>query len=273
MADIKKINLEMFTPTSPELREYVQAIWFAHTDSELEDDLDFKVLTDCASGLVLNYGDLVKHTQRDCESILKKSSLILGPSKNLLTMTFSKKVDVIGIRFYPESGHLFFKSNMEELSNSLIEADNENIDSITNLYKDLSYLKDKEIIISRIEEYLKQLIKERDTSNFKQLRIIIDHIRLNPQAQLADISTDLSISVREIQRLFKEYVGVLPKNISQMLKITDAKNIISDDQNTTLTEVSSEVGYFDQSHFNKDFKVFMEETPGKYKKIKRGIKK
>ncbi|MNL12058.1 DNA-binding transcriptional regulator AraC [compost metagenome] len=81
-------------------------------------------------------------------------------------------------------------------------------------------------------------------------------IRINELAQSLFISNDA------FEKRFRKTVGATPKQFSSIIKI---KAII--DQNPTpgsFTEIALEYGYYDQPHFNKDFKLFTGQTPTEF---------
>src|SRR5690606_22157944 len=72
-------------------------------------------------------------------------------------------------------------------------------------------------------------------------------------------------SVRQLQRLFRRYVGVSPKWVIKRFRLQEAAELIEQDPATTWTEIAMGLGYFDQAHFIKDFKAVLGQTPAEYK--------
>lgn len=71
-------------------------------------------------------------------------------------------------------------------------------------------------------------------------------------------------SVRNIQRLFKDYVGLSPKWLIRKYRLHQALALL-DDKQINLTEVAAQLDYADQSHLIRDFKDFLNVTPSQYR--------
>lgn len=270
MQDVQKIKFKMYTP-SEELRDFVQTIWFA----ELADNCDsvpFKILTDCGSGIVYNFGGKISCTQSEQAIDICSEGVTLGPSKNLLTMTFNGKILCVGIRFFPATGHHFFSSPMNLLTDTLIKTNSDHFAGNDTLYNRIEHIYKKngarEKIIEVIEVHLIQMLLNSKTKPQSLLINILKMIHIDHTISLNQISEKNNISIREIQRLFRTYIGVSPKVYMRFIKVKNAKTKIANKEYESLTQLSLDSGYFDQAHFIRDFKSFMEETPKKYHKLK-----
>jgi len=272
MQEIEKINFEMITPCA-ELRDFVQAIWFAE-NLDNKNDLPFKIFNDCGSTIVFNYGDDLRYEQKKYSLDTKKECSVMGPSKDLLHMTFKGKVQCVGVHFYPATGHHFFNCSMDKLSDKLLKSTDDYFSGTKELYlaieKVISLGGDREKVLKLVEAHLKTLLKNTKTKPQSALINILKAIHLNHDITLEELSLKFSMGLRDIQRLFKTYVGVSPKVYIRLNKVRYVKELIANDEFESLTQLSMDSGYFDQAHFIRDFKAFMEETPKKYHKIKKG---
>ena len=78
---------------------------------------------------------------------------------------------------------------------------------------------------------------------------------------------------RHIERLFMESIGMNPKNFANIIKLHSFLQQLKSKSNTTsLTEISYQAGYADQSHLIKEFKKHTGMIPSQYsKKVKLAI--
>jgi AraC-like DNA-binding protein len=79
------------------------------------------------------------------------------------------------------------------------------------------------------------------------------------------LSRGAAISPRNLDRLFQRLLGFSPKSFARIIRFQKALRILMEDAASTLAEVSAECGYFDQSHFVKDFRRFTGGVPHGYK--------
>jgi AraC-like DNA-binding protein len=69
---------------------------------------------------------------------------------------------------------------------------------------------------------------------------------------------------RQLQRLFNEYVGVSPKWVINRYRLHEAVAQLQSGQPVAWSELALELGYFDQSHFIRDFRRLLGRTPAEY---------
>ena len=69
---------------------------------------------------------------------------------------------------------------------------------------------------------------------------------------------------RTLQRLFARYVGVSPKWVLRRYRLHEAAAALAREQDRPWAEVAAELGYFDQSHFIRDFTAAIGLTPVAY---------
>jgi len=77
-----------------------------------------------------------------------------------------------------------------------------------------------------------------------------------------DLANHANLSVRQLERTFKDYVGLSPKLFSRIVRFHSALKQYN--SSGTLTEIAYDCGYYDQSHFIHDFKQFSGYHPKQY---------
>ena len=83
---------------------------------------------------------------------------------------------------------------------------------------------------------------------------------------LKDIASQMGYDKSYITRVFKKQFGLTPHAFLMNKKVNQAKNRLLKSENINLAQLSSEVGFYDQSHFNKTFKRVFAKSPKNYKK-------
>lgn len=69
---------------------------------------------------------------------------------------------------------------------------------------------------------------------------------------------------RALQRLFQHYVGVGPKWVINRYRMHEAIARVQAGAAVDWADLALELGYFDQAHFNRDFRALVGLTPGEY---------
>ena len=83
-------------------------------------------------------------------------------------------------------------------------------------------------------------------------------------ARVDDVTARFGIAPRTLQRLFARYVGVSPRWVLRRYRLHEAAAALADDQDRPWAEVAAELGYYDQSHFIRDFTAAIGMTPLAY---------
>jgi AraC-like DNA-binding protein len=79
-----------------------------------------------------------------------------------------------------------------------------------------------------------------------------------------DVVERFGIAPRTLQRLFARYLGVSPKWVLRRYRLHEAAARLAAEQDRPWAEVAAELGYFDQSHFIRDFTAAIGLTPVAY---------
>jgi AraC-like DNA-binding protein len=82
--------------------------------------------------------------------------------------------------------------------------------------------------------------------------------------RVEDVSKAFGIPPRTLQRLFARYVGVSPKWVLRRYRLHEAAVRLAEEHDRPWAEVAAELGYFDQSHFIRDFTGAIGLTPVAY---------
>lgn len=81
---------------------------------------------------------------------------------------------------------------------------------------------------------------------------------------LEDASIRWKISIRSLQRLFNDYVGVGPKWVINRYRMHEALARMDEGGAVDWAALALELGYFDQAHFIRDFKSLVGCSPAHY---------
>lgn len=168
-----------------------------------------------------------------------------------------------GIRFLPTAFPLLFNIPASELTNRF-----EDLDIVApQLYKWILHrIEDK----GSFEEIRKELdllfldchrihASELDSRLYDSMKIML----LKKGNIIIEKELDTGLSPRQLRRLFDFYIGDSPKAFSKVIRFQTVLN-----QNPTLdgireNKIYFDLGYFDQSHFIKDFKNFYGLPPSR----------
>ncbi|RZS31365.1 AraC-like DNA-binding protein [Herbihabitans rhizosphaerae] len=94
---------------------------------------------------------------------------------------------------------------------------------------------------------------------------IVAKIAANPMITRVDsLARELDTSVRRLQRLFAEYVGIGPKWVIRRYRLHEVTERLANGAEIDWASLAAELGYADQAHFARDFKKMFGEPPTRY---------
>lgn len=92
------------------------------------------------------------------------------------------------------------------------------------------------------------------------------------QFRLAELAECCHLSRRQVQRQFKDALGVSPKALARRIRFEEIRKRLMFDPDQSLTAMAYEFGYSDQAHFIRDFKRLANRTPGAFAREMRVIR-
>jgi AraC-like DNA-binding protein len=84
-----------------------------------------------------------------------------------------------------------------------------------------------------------------------------------------ELARRFDMSLRALQRLFNDYVGVGPKWVIKRYRMHEAVARVQAGQPVSWAALAQDLGYFDQAHFIADFRQLVGRTPGDYAQAMR----
>lgn len=84
--------------------------------------------------------------------------------------------------------------------------------------------------------------------------------------QAKALADETGLSLRALQRLFHEYVGVSPKWVIRCFRLQEVAQRLAQGQELQFARIAAELGYFDQAHLARDFTSLFGCPPAEYRR-------
>lgn len=245
----KRVTYQEFLP-SAFLEDFIYCYWQLKTTEVLSDQFNYKVVSD---GCIDIFFEL--NTPTD--------NFVMGFCKRYAEFPLSNQFNYIGIRFLPTIFPQIFNINAVELSNK-----SEPLDTflpkvaqfiVNQLHHQLTMFEIK----TRLDNYFTKLISKLnlyfDNRLYEALQIILQ----NNGVLTIEKDLNIGISPRQLQRLFNYYIGDTTKTFCKVVQFQNILKVKPSSQSLKQNKLFYNIGYYDQSHFIKDFKNFYGVTPNK----------
>lgn len=165
----------------------------------------------------------------------------------------------LGIRFFPAALEAFFDMDIADIRNTVIDINNVSLKKEIDL-EFIRTCKDYNEIIFYYNFYFESMFNGNYDSH-ELLHRLIDEVKKENNIEI--VSKQIGISRKHLTRLLKKKIGLTTKTYANIIRFMKAKEMLND--GFDLSEILYRCGYYDQSHFIKEFKKFSGKTPNNYK--------
>jgi AraC-like DNA-binding protein len=202
-----------------------------------------RVFPDGCAGILINLGDTCL-TDNGLTSMEFGKTYIVGAMNSFKDSFINSDTHLLGVCLKPAAFANFYSfASQNELTNETVEFEKYNSFDIDKI-DDNSF------------RYFDRFYAERVKSKHNQLQPVIHDIHLtNGQVSIYELSKKNSTTVRQLERNFKKYIGLSPKEYSNIIRFQHALRLIKNSrQNRSLLDIAFECGYYDHSHLSNEFK-------------------
>ncbi|TGM79505.1 helix-turn-helix domain-containing protein [Leptospira bouyouniensis] len=184
---------------------------------------------------------------------------IAGFRKSARTIIYPKKSSALLVLLTEIGAANFFHEPISEFNGKTLSLEllipNQSLREIEEKLFESSSDLDR---INLIENFLIQNQREQKIDPIVS-ETLLKIKKSNGNLKIKDLKHGLPSSLDSLEKKFKNSIGTTMKHYSNLLRIHSAISSYSNQLN--LTEIAYNNGFFDQSHFNKEFKLFTGKSP------------
>jgi AraC-like DNA-binding protein len=189
----------------------------------------------------------------------------------VMTGKFTRRLEgqgrVFGVKFKPGAFFPFWKSSVSKLRDKAISVQEAFGAAGESLIHAIRNEGEETKRITLAEEFLRERLPEPDETIVLINRIIDRIIADREILQVDDIVRLFKLNKRTMQRIFSQYVGVSPKWVIKRYRLHEAVDQVAGGKIVDWPKLAVNLGYFDQAHFNRDFKTLVGRSPAEYARI------
>jgi len=266
---MERLELIKYPPKNEILKDLVKYIWIFRSKKEFV--VDNILFPSSNIDFVLNLSDPITYIMNDKAQTFNGFHFS-GIRDSFSIVKHAGMIDVAGVAFHPTGAYPFIKNSLSDYSNKTLEL-NDVIDGFDSIYDEL---KNAETDLARVDIIEKKLLDIIDTSLTpkKHLNEFINTLSINRyKVKIDDFCQQIGVNQKTFERDFKKYVGITPKAFIKLTRFHKTLTQMIKNNYENLTSLGYNQGYFDQTHFIKDFKFYMGTTPSKLLKDDSLVKK
>jgi AraC-like DNA-binding protein len=215
--------------------------------------------------LAFNLADPIEPVGTAGESLTPQLSYIFGPMTTPMRIRTLGRMEVLGVCFRPARAYPFISYPADELTNRCIRADDILDSGALRIVERI--LKDCHMTDERLEildlHFLHQL--EKEVSKDFSTAAAADRIETNRgRVKIYSLAKSVGWSSRQLERRFKERVGMSPKQLCRNVRFKSAFQHLASSRRDPFASTAMDCGYYDQSHMIKDFKHYTGTSPAAF---------
>ncbi len=222
------------------------------------------VLPDGCVELIVHLGDpfAIEHEGR---RTLQPRALLAGPGTAPVRLAPTGRVDVIGVRLEAGVAAGLVDAPMAELVDRLPELDAVAHEFARGLGEELAAPAGSERWSDVLERRLRCALERSRAVRVTALEHAVAHARSSGgRASVAELACAVGLSTRQLERVFRERVGLGPKTFARLVRFQRALALLRR-PSPTLAAIAACCGYFDQAHLVRDFRQFAHASPSRFR--------
>ncbi|MGH3391347.1 MAG: AraC family transcriptional regulator [Actinomadura sp.] len=174
---------------------------------------------------------------------------------------------VFGIRFRPGGFRPLLGSPVADLADRAVPATELFGPAVAESERVVLGTADVDVMTAAAEGFLRGVLPEPDPVA-DQVAAIVARIIGTPSLLRVDgIAAEEGLSVRSLQRLFAEYVGVGPKWVLRRARLHEAATRAEQGAGIDWAALAADLGYADQAHLTRDFTAAVGVPPARYARL------
>lgn len=238
----------------PQLKDYIENIWLLKWDLGVTESLrSILAPNPCAKLVTLQQNNTTF------------PSLIIGATKKADLFELRGTGCTVGFDFKPGGLFPFASKHMGSLPEKGVQAC-ELLKEFPLAPQECWTEKGLSLWINSLQNILLKSLEMPEKNNYKKIALITKR-SLEGGFKSPDEMADMAgVSLRSLQRIFQEEVGVSPRDLLRLARFNEAIRKISENNFKEFTDIALESGFFDQAHMVNEFKKLVAAPPKKFRR-------
>lgn len=233
-----------------QLQSCIYCYWLLKTSYPLTEPFQYRVVADGCTDIFF-----------DCHD--PDENYVMGFCPQYTQFALGHSFHYMGVRFLPGMFAPLFRIDAAMLTNRCERTDVVIPSLAKYISQSLEAHPNYHQITTLLDRFFLDLLSKTKMNSDVRFERALEMIVRNHGVLSTESDLDTGISQRQLRRLFEARVGGSPKRFSKVVRF---QNILRQDpslQSIRQTKLFYDAGYYDQSHFIKEFRELYGITPGK----------
>jgi len=243
------LSYHQFKP-HPALSSYIDAYWKVTGDGK--EPTTERILPDCCIDIIINLGSDFISDHSGYKMEYDKAYLV-GTMTRYKETVREADTHLVGVRFKPGAfGHFYRYGSLHELTDQITEFEKKLVPSIHPSSRDL---------FRKLDCYFEARLSPSRTCIFPMISDITNRKGI---ISVVDLAKNHFTTERQLQRLFKEQMGIGPKDFINFVRYQFAiRALRKADATKSLFDIAFDAGYYDHAHMTNEIKKYTGMPPSR----------
>jgi len=249
-------------PPSDILKPYIKCYYIFESGSDIE--FEDTVFPSGEMEVIFNLGQGIWESSVENKFYRNPPIELWGQITKPLTIKSKGRHTMLGIRFLTHSAAYFFNDEIGMFNDQVSDLCEIIGSPVKILHSQLLETAGLNRRIELLEDFLMKRFAGTEKKSFK-----IDKVAniLTSIKNLGNIASTHCITPRYLHKLIYQHTGLSPKSFNKINRFQLSLRLVAKNEQP-FTSIAYDCGYFDQSHFIRDFKSFTGVTPSAYQENK-----
>ena len=198
------------------LKSLVEGFWIMESDDPAP--FEQKIISDGFPELIFHFADPYEVKLRD-QWTIQPLSLVAGQITRYFYLRNTGRTDILGIKLKPSGTTKLFNISMHELTDQIVPFNFLKNDKLNELEISVRGIDDHLQRIEIIHSQLSEMISPAEHHSIDDAIAAI--FATQGVISVTDICTATGTSERQLERLFKKYIGLSPKFYSRVIRFSN----------------------------------------------------
>jgi AraC-like DNA-binding protein len=248
-------------PPPPALADHVRCLWLL--EGRADEPAVERILPDGCPELVIHFGEPFARIDDAGACEVQRDAVLVGQLRRALLVRPSRRAGVAGVRFTPDGAASFLRMPLADMTGSSIDARDAWGRSAGDLVERLVEADGDD---ARFGLLVAQLLAWRHVGREDRVvRFAVARLHATRGGiRVADLARACNLSPRQLERRFRERVGLSPKRMARIGRFRSALAALRASRGRDQAAVAQAAGYADQPHFVREFSDFAGLSPSRW---------
>ncbi|MBE1300692.1 MAG: helix-turn-helix domain-containing protein [Alteromonadaceae bacterium] len=245
-----------------ELSECVDVYWFYQPD--LQTKLTDILIPEGVIDIVFNFGaPYFRKAVGKTEGEWVTHDVFIGQRTKLYSIEWPINTQLFAIRLRAGAAFALLQRPVNEITDTTLPLAETLLAKLGETLKNIEFENSRQVV-KVTNDFLMSLANSHQATDATINKVLPYIKRANGDVDVNQLSNELGLTRRTLERKFAQHIGVAPKLYCRIQRLHHFLRHYRTNAGLSLTGAANEAQFYDQSHFIKEFKAFTGTSPAKF---------